>query len=98
MSASPNYAKNFWGRVNNHLKNKKASQKELAAFIGVPLRTLQNWMYKGILPLITEGYRMAKFLNVSVEFLITGKERNNENKISAIRTLLARADEKLGKL
>ena len=91
-------AKTFWNRVNQQLKKEKATQKELAAFIGIPQRTIENWIYRGNFPLINEGYRMAKFLNVSVDFLVTGKERSKEIKIAAIRSLLMRADEKLGKL
>ena len=98
MSSSPINAKTFWLRVKQLLKNKKATQKELADFIGVPQRTIESWIHKGIFPLITEGYRMAKFFNISVEFLITGKEEKKEAKIAVIRSLLTRVDEKLGKL
>ena len=91
-------AKSFWLRVNQLLKKKKITQKELADFIGTPQRTLQNWIFRGIFPLVTEGYLMAKFLNVSVDFLVTGREDKNQAKITAIRSLLTRADEKLGKL
>ena len=91
-------AKTFWQRINQQLKKKNATQKDLAAFIGIPQRTIENWIYRGNFPLITEGYRMAKFLNVSIEYLVTGKERNDENKINTIRSLIAKADEKLIKL
>ena len=95
MNAS---AKSFWLRVNQQLKKEKATQKELAAFTGILPRTMENWIYRGNFPLINEGYQIAKFLNVSVEYLVTGKERKKEAKIAAIRSLLTRADEKLRKL
>ena len=88
----------FWLRIKQLLKRTNTTQKDLAKFIGISQRTLENWIYRGYYPLINEGYRMAKFLNVSVDFLVTGKERSKEIKIAAIRSLLMRADEKLGKL
>jgi transcriptional regulator with XRE-family HTH domain len=90
-------AKAYWLRINQLLKKKKASYRELAAFAGIQQRTLENWIYRGNFPLVTEAFLMAKFLNVTVEFLITGKEKK-EIKIAAIRSLLTRADEKLGEL
>ena len=92
------HAKTFWLRVNQLLKKAKTTQRELANYLGIPQRTLENWIYRGNLPLINEGYRMAKFLNVSVDFLITGKEEKKQAEIAAIRSLLTRADEKLRKL
>ena len=90
--------KSFWLRIKQLLKKTKTTQKELATFIGVSQRTMENWIYRGDYPLITEGYRMAKFFNVSVDFLVTGKEEKKLAKITAIRSLLTRADEKLRKL
>jgi hypothetical protein len=55
-------------------------------------------MSRGLFPLIIDGYRMAKFFGVSVEFLVTGKEKKDQAKITAIRSLLSRADDKLRKL
>jgi len=88
----------FWQRIKTLLKSTKTTQKELAAYVGIPYRTLENWMGRGILPLIHEGYRMAKFFNVSVDFLVTGREPKKQTEITAIRTLLTRAGEKLLKL
>ena len=92
------YVKTFWLRIKQLLKATKTTQKELAAYIGIPHRTLENWISRGILPLIGEGYRMAKFFNVSVDFLVTGRERKKRTEIAAIHSLLKRADEKLMKL
>jgi transcriptional regulator with XRE-family HTH domain len=91
-------AKIYWFRVNRQLKKKKSTYRELAAFAGIQPRTLENWIYRGNFPLVTEAYLMAKFFNVTVEFLITGKEEKKEAKVAAIRSLLTRAEEKLGEL
>ena len=91
-------AKNFWLRVKRLLKENKTSQKELAEYLGIPLRTVVNWMYRGIFPLIIEGYLMSKYFGVSIEYLLTGKENKTEVKIASIRSLLKQADNKLKKL
>ena len=90
--------KTFWLRVNQLLKKNKTTQKELADFIGISRRTLETWFYRGTIPYIHEGYLIAKFLNVSVYYLITGKEEKNQKEINDIRELLLRANKKLGKL
>ena len=93
------YSKSFWLRVKQLLNRTNTTQKDLAKFIGVPQRTIENWIYRGTIPYINDGYRMAKFFGVSVGFLVTGKEEETKKKeISAIRSLLAQANEKLRKL
>ena len=91
-------AKNFWIRVKRLLKDNKTSQKALAEYLGIPLRTVVNWIYRGIFPLITEGYLMSKYFGVSVEYLLTGKEKKSDVKIASIRSLLKQADNRLKKI
>ena len=88
-------AKPLWLRVNRLIKTKKTTQKDLAEYLGLPHRTLQNWMYRGLWPLISEGYRMSIYFGVSVEYLVTGKEKKEQRNINAVRSLLKQADEKL---
>ena len=92
------YTKNFWPRVKQLLKKTKTTQKELAEFIGIPQRTMENWIYRGTIPYITEGYRIAMFFNVSVGYLVTGKEEEKQKEIAAIKSLIMQAGEKLKKL
>ena len=91
-------AKKFWLRVKQLSKARKTTQREMAEYLGLPLRTLQNWIQRGIFPLFPDGYRMAVFFGVSVEYLLTGKEKKVERKISKIRSLLTQAEEKLQRL
>jgi len=52
--------------------------KELAAKSGVNKYSLDNYLnVRGQIPSIEVGYRIARALNVSVEYLITGKESND---------------------
>ena len=87
--------KSFWLRVKALLKTTKTTQKTFAEYLGIPLRTLEFWIYRGIYPLVSDAYRMAKYFGVSVDYLITGKEKKTELKINAVRSLLKKADEKL---
>jgi len=91
-------AKNFWIRVKKLIKDNKTSQKALAEYLGIPLRTVINWIYRGIFPLITEGYLISKYFGVSIDYLLTGKEKKSGVKIDSIRSLLKQADDRLKKL
>ena len=88
----------FWDRVKMHLKACKKTQKMLASHINMPLRTLEFWIYKGLYPTIADGYVIAKFLGVSIEYLLTGKENISETKVNSIRKMLKQAEERLGKI
>ena len=91
-------ANDFWNRVRVLIKREKTTQKALAEYLGVPVRTLGNWIYRGLYPVITEGYYIAQFLGVSVDYLVTGKEKKTDAKINSIRSLLKQTDEKLKRM
>jgi len=88
----------FWKRVNSHIKENKTSQKELAASCAINLRTLQNWIRRSLFPDVENGYRIARFLGVTVEYLITGKNDETVEQIKTIRSQLKDMDEKLSKI
>ena len=88
----------FWTIVKSILKKNKKTQAEAAAACGVKLRTFQNWIYKDLFPTIVDGYNLARFLGVSVEYLVTGKEKDTKIKIDSARYLLKEADNKLKKI
>ena len=49
------------------------TQKELASAIGISYNTLQSWITKDRLPDAGQALKIAKQLNTSVEYLVTGK-------------------------
>jgi len=55
-------------------------------------------MYKSLYPTIIDGYCLARFLGVSVEYLITGHEKQTKKQIEITRTLLKKAEEKLNRI
>jgi hypothetical protein len=74
---------------------KRAAQSMAAAACEVKLKTFQSWIRKYYYPTILGGYNLASFLDVSVEYLVTGKEASTKDLIEKARTLLKEADEKL---
>ena len=67
--------------------------KELSAQTGIKKRTIDNYLReKGNIPSAEIAVKIAEVLNVSVEFLVTGKDRktsldNSENYSADVRLL-----------
>ena len=57
--------------------------KELAALSGVNRRTIDNYLRgDNCMPSVDAAVRIAGALGVTVEYLVTGRERHERNKIS----------------
>jgi transcriptional regulator with XRE-family HTH domain len=88
----------FWKRVKQQIKKHKATQAGVARACGFSLRTFQGWMYKGVSPTVTEAYHIARVLGVSVEYLLTGKNKRAEkieSRIQSAESLLDQARTRL---
>ena len=88
----------MWERVKRLLKNNKLTQSMAAEACGVKLTTFQSWIRKDYYPTILSGYELARFLGVSVEYLVTGNEREGKKQIETVRSVLKELDEELGKI
>ena len=88
----------FWVQVRKLLKTKKITQKSLAQACDFPYSTFKGWIKKNYFPTVIGGYMIAKKLGVSVEYLVTGKERPGKKELERIQNLLHRANEKLEKI
>lgn len=64
----------FMDRVECILKEKRLTQKELAEDLGLRRPTLSDWKKNGAVPAGDICIRIADYLGVSVEWLVTGKE------------------------
>ncbi|MCL2834016.1 MAG: helix-turn-helix domain-containing protein [Treponema sp.] len=62
----------FWIRLKNEIKEKNTTQEWIANKIGVPFGTFRKWMTRKTYPNIKEGIEIAKNLDTSVEYLLTG--------------------------
>lgn len=63
----------FWQKVKEELEYNLITQKELAEKIGISYNTLQSWITKDRLPDAEQALKIAKQLNTSIEYLVTGK-------------------------
>lgn len=63
----------FWQNVKDELEYNLKTQKELASAIGISYNTLQSWITKDRLPDVEQALKIAKNLNTSIEYLVTGK-------------------------
>jgi len=72
----------FMDRVESVLKERKWTQKEMAESLGLRRPTLSDWKKNGAVPAGDIALKIADYLNVSIEWLICGKEDglNNEER------------------
>ena len=59
-------------RLKTEIKAQNTTQEWIAGKIGVPLSTFRKWMTKKTFPDARESCEIAKLLDTSVEYLVTG--------------------------
>jgi transcriptional regulator with XRE-family HTH domain len=74
----------FWNRVKALAKEKKATRKDVAEGIGMPINTLKDWMYKGTVPSLDYTIELSRYFGVSIQYLVFGKD----TEISAISAMV----------
>ncbi len=80
----------FWNNVKNLLDISNLTQKELSALTDINLGTLKNQICRNVIPDAIEAVKIAKALNTTVEFLVTGKEENQaEKELTELKAKLA---------
>jgi len=89
----------FWKRVKTLLKEKNIVQAEAAKACGRSLFTFRGWMSKAINPPLYDALKIARFLGVSLEFLITGRATDKAAKVNMeVLVLLKKASSKLKRI
>lgn len=68
--------KGFIIRLEQLLKDNCITQKTLAENIGIRVPTISDWKKNGTFPPVDIALKIAQALNVSVEYLVLGKEEN----------------------
>ncbi len=90
--------KTFIDRIEEVLEKKGISKTELSEALNIRRPTLSEWKKNGAIPSADIALKIAKYLNVSVEWLITGEEIN-DNTISigkqTIKEILQKVQELL---
>lgn len=72
----------FWENVDYIREYRDMSRKELAYKAGFSLTSLSTGIKRNSIPSADVAYRIAKTLNVSIEYLLTGKESSLKSEIS----------------
>lgn len=63
-------------RIDRLLYLKGLKRQALTMDLNIPAQTISNWSVRGNAPPSDILYKISLFLNVSMEFLITGEDRN----------------------
>lgn len=66
----------IWNRINSLIRTKNITQSVLSLDCGFNARRIQNLSGANRLPDAIEITKIAKALNTSVEYLVTGEETN----------------------
>ena len=69
----------FWARLRDAIKEQNTTQEWVSSKIGVPLSTFRKWMHRKTYPDLREGIEIAKLLETSAEYLVTGVKPKNPN-------------------
>lgn len=83
-----NEIEQFWERLNSLIKKSNTTQNALSIQCGLNPRRLQNLSAGLRLPDCFEAVKIAKALNTSVEFLVTGELNETERKLSDVKDKL----------
>jgi transcriptional regulator with XRE-family HTH domain len=67
----------FWTRLKREIKAQNTTQEWIAGKIGVPFGTFRKWLTRKTYPDIKEGVEIARLLETSAEYLVTGIEPGN---------------------
>lgn len=70
---------NFWERVDEELEYKGMNRKSLATEVGFNLGNIGKGIQLGSSPSADTAVKIAKVLNVSVEYLVTGENISLKN-------------------
>lgn len=66
----------FWDRTKALIKERNTTQDWLAQQCDVSLNVMKSWIFNKRLPDAAQAVRIAKALQTSVEYLVTGEETN----------------------
>lgn len=65
--------------LENYLKTKKISRRQFCSLVDIPNSTISSWKTKNVLPSIELVAKVAKFMNVSLDWLVYGNLFEGEN-------------------
>jgi len=66
--------KDIVSRIDAVLKQKNLKRKAVAEAVGISLQPFTSWANRGSIPVADTAYYIAKYLNVSLDWLLTGED------------------------
>ena len=75
----------FWERVNSLIKQHNTTQSAISVQCGMNPRRLQNLSGGNRLPDCFEAVLIAKALNTTVEYLVTGNSTGSDKELSELK-------------
>lgn len=75
---------NFWENVDLLREYKNLSRKELAYLAKFSVNSISTGIIRGSIPAADVAYRIAKILNVSIEYLLTGTDARTDGDYSEL--------------
>ena len=70
----------FLERLKDELSYQGLTQKELSERTDISINTIRGWFSKDLVPDVFNAVKVAKALNTSVEYLVTGIDDNKATK------------------
>lgn len=71
----------FYDRLDSLLVENREIKSRFAKTIGIQYQSLVDWKKRGTIPSADVAIKIANYFNVSVEWLITGIDNNERDKI-----------------
>lgn len=86
----------FVDRIDELLRLKKLTRKDLAKSLNIPHNCIAQWKLRGSIPNALTAVKIAKFLNTSVEYLVTGEASSvDSSEIDVLKDKLSRIEKLL---
>lgn len=88
----------FVNILDNYLRNKNLSRRQFCALVDIPNSTVATWKQKDIMPSIELLTKIAKFMNVSLDWLVNGElyeenlKENSDSNIYSRQNILYRIE------
>ncbi|HOE08812.1 MAG TPA: helix-turn-helix transcriptional regulator [Treponemataceae bacterium] len=77
--------------IDSYLRGKKLSRRQFAVLVDVPISTINSWKVKNVLPSIEFVGKIAKFMNVSLDWLVFGEMSDGAEAFNNLENTCSRA-------
>ena len=94
---SEKIAKDFYERIKNLCKEKSITQIELCEKTDINLQSHKNRIVRNVLPDSFDSFKIAQYLNTTVEYLVNGTESNPlKEEVTTLKEKIEQAKKILG--